>query len=209
MGKRRGNVGCQRASLIVGLRDSQRHKKFTSRLLPQRIQVAMRIVYVTGIPRSGSTWAFNIARLTMCELHGVVPHYGDRQAIRGIPSDVTRAVVKVHEVVPRPDGSLVIHSTRNYAEAYDSWMKLNPNCTGSPEYLQHLDMRWRPSANLMFHHSMLSDRQSRLCVAWSISRLIGLESYQKAVEISKEVDALRIPGKRIDPVTFLQPRHRG
>jgi len=169
----------------------------------------MPLIYITGIPRSGSTWGYNIARLTMYELYGQVPNFNDRQVRRGIPESVEHGIAKTHRFVVTRPGSIVIHSTRNYMDALASWRKLDPLCTASAEFLQSLDYKWRPHANIMYHRTMLADRQTRLCIAWSISRLLGQDKYAIAEKISDTVDSLGLPKKGMDPVTFLQKGHFG
>ena len=165
-----------------------------------------KIVLVTGIPRSGSTWAYNVARLTLKFLHGVDPHVATNE----LPKDLSKTplLIKTHRLISKPQDSVVIHSTRNYQAAMKSWRLLNPHVTAEPPYLQYLDERWRPYADFSFHHRSLRDRQERILICWNVSRLLGQDDYGDAVNICNRVDKLREPKKGMDPVTFLQHRHR-
>ena len=122
----------------------------------------------------------------------------------------SRELIKTHAfVADRPEGSVVVHSTRNYQEAYESWMKMSPAIESSPEYLQALDNLWRPHADLIVHRLMLDDYAMRLITAVNICKFVAGLAYEQAVEVFSEVDELRPPKVGlIDSVTFLHSGHR-
>ena len=173
-----------------------------------------RIIYVSGIPRSGSTWAFNVCRIAMWRTYGEknVGHaYGVGDESKHVcRPDAEYQVIKSHEFIEeRCDNSVVIHSTRNYQQAIQSWRIKTPGITALPPYLQHLDKQWQPFANFTFHRIMLDDNILRKITAANICRIIVGMPYDDGVKVSTAVDRLPIPSTNaIDPVTFLQRNSR-
>jgi hypothetical protein len=176
----------------------------------------MSVIYVSGIPRSGSTWAFNVCRLAMWKSYGqdnvAIGYWNGRIERTAYDPNHGKphAIIKSHEFVDdRPEGCIVIHSCRDYNKAAASWNKMAVGSLLSAEYLMRLDMAWRPYASFIFHRDMLDDKAVRTITAVNICRAICGMGYQSAVKISRDADNIEPPKVGgVDPVTFLHRGHK-
>lgn len=176
----------------------------------------MSTIFVTGIPRSGSTWCYNVCRLAMWRMYGPenveIGAWGESREHIAFDRNHGRphAVVKTHEYVEqRPTDTIVIHSTRDYRKALKSWKKMSPRFATTAAHLRQMDYQWRPHAALIIHRVQLDQRTLRLLAAVNICRAICGMEYDDAVEVFRQADQLRAPERgSIDPVTLLHRGHK-
>lgn len=170
----------------------------------------MRYYYITGIPRSGSTWCFNVVRIFLwgafgekncCHGYGRPNWYGD-------PTTATHHVIKTHKYLHHRLPGPIIHSTRNYEEVLKSWRMTDPARMDSVEELERVDLLWRPHANAIIHRRWLDEADSRCFAAYSILKVLheGV-SFQDAVSVSRQIDNIRLPLKGTDEATMLGHKH--
>lgn len=163
------------------------------------------IVVVSGIPRSGSTWAYNVCRI------GLALKYGWQSVDFGFGLDPRHlgnpaAVIKVHayESTYRQWASVVIHSTRDYDDALESWRRMNPEMDHSIDGLKAVDDKWTPKADYVFKFEEMMTNPTETAAAI----LKQIDSKANPTKVVSMVEDLKVPDKGVDPVSLLMPNHR-
>lgn len=171
-------------------------------------------VLVAGVPRSGSTWLFNAARLSL-QRAGLAPHAAWVADYR--PEDPAPVhLVKAHrdaEVAFQPDKIL---TTRRPTEACLAslirmgWLSPTPEAIRrSWETHRALQSFWQARSHLEIPYEQIVKAPELALEA--LGRVLEIElSCADRAEVAQALAALRAPeGDRYDPETLLHPRHRG
>jgi hypothetical protein len=191
-------------------------------------------VFIGGMPRSGSTFAFNVARDVLLtrgtvhqeptsDLHGAVSRGGD----------ATHIIVKAHNLEPSAlaalhhDAFRTIITTRRIEDAFASWLEIFPDLPDSicwDTMHRWLDLYHQMgSAGLRVNYATI-DRRPWIA-AWRIGRYVARDvtpleitrivwRYRKAA-VKQRTDALASTGTNIenvgwthyDKATFFHRRH--
>ena len=173
-----------------------------------------RICLVAGVPRSGSTWAFNAAR-RLLELSGTALQAAWIADYR--PEDPAPVhLVKAHkpeEVTFTPD---IVLTTRRRPEACLAslirmgWLKNEPEAIRRSWAWHHrLYAHWQARSDLEIAYGEITGAPEaaldRLAAVLDLSLPPGATA-----AVAAELAALQAPGTgHYDPVTLLHPGHRG
>ncbi len=172
-----------------------------------------RIVLVAGVPRSGSTWAFNAARRLYTEAGTDLCAAWVDDWDRASPAPVH--LVKAHQVAEvdfTPD--LVLTTARAPADCIASlvrmgWVPREPEAIRRA-HAHHLRLQdhWRAqSAIELDYDRILADPAAELA---RLAGVLGLEvPSDRIAAIAAELAGMRAPeGGSYDPETLLHPGHR-
>lgn len=173
-----------------------------------------RIILVAGVPRSGSTWVFNAARLLLThagrdlQAAWVADYRPDHPA----PTHLVKAHRRV-EVTFEPE--LVLTTRRPTAACLASLVRMGW-LADTPEAIRE---RWRQ------HRALYDYWQARSHLEIAYDEIVGapqraledlagvlalVPSEQDLKGIAKALEDMRAPrGGAYDPETLLHPRHRG
>lgn len=166
-----------------------------------------QIVTIAGIPRSGTTFAYNVVRIALAVKYGwhqVAFGCGLRVAGTQKPA----AAVKQHDFDPRLQqlSTQIIHSTRNYDSALESMRRMDSQTTLTIAEMTVNHRSWAPYATFTFEHSQLA--RGKLALVTSLVDHIGSQAIPK--EVLEMVESLRPPTSGgPDPITLLMPNHLG
>lgn len=172
-------------------------------------------VLVAGVPRSGSTWVFNVARLLLEKSY---PQVTAKWCTDYDPQDQAPAhLVKVH----RPEeaeglvADRVLTSRRDQAGCIASlvrmgWAKMTEaDIWAAAERHEFMYNYWKTRSDLeVAYDRILSDPASEII---AISTVLGLTiTVEQAAALAEDLARLSPPAQgRYDPVTLLHPGHRG
>ncbi|MFD1344464.1 hypothetical protein [Litorisediminicola beolgyonensis] len=172
-----------------------------------------RIVLVAGVPRSGSTWVFNAARLAARAggLETYATWIGDYDPARRMALHVVKAH-RPDDIDFEPD--IVLTTWRDRAECIASlvrmnWLKYEREAIGRVwKYHDSLYEYWDARSRLETPYDMIGSRPD-LAVR-GIAGVLGLDlASEQCRMIAAALQDLRAPASgSYDPVTLLHPRHR-
>ena len=166
------------------------------------------IVLATGIQRSGSTWAYNVCRVSMNLAFGEDNVYWGWGVS---PYEITKrhAIIKQHEPVwDRELINKVVHTTRDYDECIQSMKEMFPDDPITKHRIIVQDRFWSPLADVIIHHEDLL-RSTVFCASLIVQ---ALELNVDPEEVDRQVNAIKIPETEEERETQLQvfyhPNHR-
>lgn len=168
-----------------------------------------KLIMVTGMKRSASTWMYNTARLAY-ELEGMLVHGAFVDAINRPAANLADVVViKTHEFVA-PLASLADHilfSLRDEEGQRESMRRF-----GLQEDLEHhmvalFDhaLRWNREADSIFQFEWIM--RDKLRATREVLDVLGLNT-DHAQDVHEAVEALQPPAEGRHPVTLLHAGHR-
>ncbi|RMG92887.1 MAG: hypothetical protein D6703_00940 [Zetaproteobacteria bacterium] len=173
-----------------------------------------RRILCAGIPRSGSTWMYNIIRLMLLRSGAEV--YGAWIEDYQPETQADWHVVKVHEPLDESwleKAELIFCSHRDLRDIAVSsirmgWAKENEEVLFLLEKIVNMHHFWSSHAAFELHYEDLLDDPAR--VASAIAGVLGMTLDGDAIrQLCQKVDALNNNGKaEHDPVTLLHPDHR-
>lgn len=184
------------------------------------------IILITGIPRSGSTFLYNVMRVFCIRRYGLQNvDFGYLDSRRKYRPGVTY-VLKTHDFLPERKWSdqevFILHSTRNHDDSHARFLDfvrgLHDDCDGSegacatcPEQysldkIQEMDRQWQEVCSLCVEYDDI--RNNSVAVVWKVlTALNACVSFDECESIVREVEALPDP-PLMNCLTLLYPRHK-
>lgn len=175
---------------------------------------ASRTILIAGMPRSGSTWCYNAARLLLAwsgaKVHSTwIADYDPHHA-------APIHLVKVHEprdVAFTPD--IILTTWRPYAECLASlvrmgWISSDPDDIRAEfSGRKAIHTYWKARSDLETDYADIVGAPARAIS--EIARVLGLETdAERDARIARELSAMRNPdgSATYDPETLMHPGHR-
>lgn len=176
-----------------------------------------RIILIAGVPRSGSTWLYNVARMLLERVGPVHGYWIDDYREAGSPPtpDDGTLLIKLHEFEqPLADAAdVVLTSRRDLVEIAASadrlgWAKTDDELTAFIDGVVWKHEAWRAvSAYELAFERLARDAESEVL---AIAEIIGVQITPADAEaIARQVASQRFDGDKgtYDPRTLLHPRH--
>lgn len=173
-----------------------------------------RIVLIAGMPRSGSTWSFNAARLLLLRGGAPVQAAWIEDYDPDLPAETH--LVKAHEpgqVGFDPD--LVFTNWRPIPDCLASlirmgWLSEEPDrIRRAARHQEKTYQHWNARSDHEVRHDDILSRPASVVAA--MARRLGVPLEEGASQaVARELAALKAPeAGHYDPMTLLHPGHRG
>jgi hypothetical protein len=179
------------------------------------------VVVVAGVPRSGSTWAYNAARLVLARVPGGVHAAWHADYRPADHADAGAHLVKLHDPADLVFAhDLVVTTVRPLDERLASLIRMGwlaqeaPRLRNAALRMAALDAFWAGQSDIALAYDSLT-RTPDQALASLAARLGVALSPAEALALAATLDALpeaaRNPDKRLDhhPQTLLHAGHRG
>lgn len=180
----------------------------------RRLSAATRIIVSAGMPRSGSTWLFNAARLLLAttQQEGSALSSGWINDWKQLPQkDILLLKVHTFDKALVRRSSLVLYSYRDVRDAIASTYRksgITPSMKQARQFLRQ-DGRWRRNADfVMRYEAMLKDPGA---VLNDLAIALGLEQLSDT-DVAALLDRLNnleqpAAGQKYHPETLVHHRH--
>lgn len=192
------------------------------------------IILITGIPRSGSTFLYNVMRVFCIRRNGLqhvdFGYLDERREYRSTMTYVLKTHEFIHTLQEKPwvdQCVFILHSTRNHNDSHerfvdfieglrDSDNKANMNNSDEKdipkteqytlEDIQEMDRRWQEVCSVCVDYEDI--RKNSVAVVWkTLNTLEASPSLDECESIIKEVEALPDP-VLMNCLTLLYPKHK-